>query len=69
VKRKGSYGKRGPVFIWRNATIGSIISVAAWLIIMGISFLATKVFLIPLAIILGLAIVPIIITSGYTHHA
>jgi hypothetical protein len=58
-----------PGFIWRNATIGLSIAIAAWLTIMGVSFLATRVFLIPLAIILGLAIVPIFITSGYTHDA
>jgi hypothetical protein len=56
-------------FIWRNAVIGLIGAIATWLIIMGFSFFATKIFIIPLAIILGLAVIPISIASGYTHRA
>jgi len=59
----------GSVFMWRSAKIGLSVAIAGWLIIMGISYFATKIFLIPLAIILGLAIIPIFITSGYTHRA
>jgi hypothetical protein len=55
-------------FTFRNAVIGTSVAVAVWFIIMGISFLATRSFLVPLAVILEFVIIPIFITSGYTSR-
>jgi uncharacterized protein YidB (DUF937 family) len=55
-------------FVPRNAIIGVSIAAAAWCIIVGISFFTTSRFLTPLAIILGLGILPVAITSGYSSR-
>jgi ABC-type protease/lipase transport system fused ATPase/permease subunit len=66
VKTKNS--KPSP-FVLRNAIIGMGAATAVWGIIVIASFLATREFLAPLAIILGLAVIPIAITTGYTARS
>ncbi len=52
--------------VLRNSFKGAYVALTVWVLIVGGAYLATSTFVVPLAVILGLILLPVAIAGGYT---